>query len=184
MDTTTHDQTQRPRTATRSGAVRNSDVDTVRMPRPVEITPADQPPAPRRPRVDAVKLWTGGLATAVVAALIGLVGSLLVRVVAEAAPHGLDRIDTPALCIAAALAALAATGLAHLLLVSTPRPLAYLGWIVGLTTAATAVLPLTSGAPLPTALAQGVLHLVIGLAVGSLVAGAGAAATRPGSIDR
>ena len=173
----------------------STDAPTVRMPRSDEYAPAapaafeidnvaprfadaDGPVTPQRPRVDAVKLWTGGLATAVVAALIALVGSLVVRVVTQAVPHGLDRIDTPALCVAAALAALVATGLAHLLLVSTPRPLAYLGWIVGLATAAVAVLPLTAGLPLPTALAQGALNLVIGLAIGSLVAGAGAASTR------
>ena len=50
------------------------------------------------------------------------------------------------------LAAIAA--LAHLLLVSTPRPMDYLGWIVGLATAAAAV-------------AEGVVNLVIG----SLVTG-------------
>ena len=48
-------------------------------------------------------------------------------------------------CLLAAVAALAATGVAHLLLVSTPEPLAHLGWIVGLAT----VLPLPSGCPLP-----------------------------------
>ena len=78
----------------------------------------------------------------------------------------------------AAIAALAATGIAQLLLASTPRPMAYLGWIVGLATAAAAVLPLTTGAPIVVALAEGVINLVIGLAIGSLVAGAAYAAAR------
>jgi hypothetical protein len=56
--------------------------------------------------------------------------------------------------------------------------MAYLGWIVGLATAAAAVLPLTTGAPLVVALAEGVINLVIGLAIGSLVAGAAYAAAR------
>jgi hypothetical protein len=64
------------------------------------------------------------------------------------------------LCAAAAGATLVATGLAHLLLVSTPRPLAYLGWIVGLVTAAATVPPLVGGTPLPEALAGGVVRLV------------------------
>ena len=135
-----------------------------------------------RPQVDAARLWTGGLATAVVAALIGLVGVLVVQAVEHTVPHtGTLFAAGPAtalLCVGAAIAALVATGLAHLLLVSTPRPLAYLGWIVGLATAAAAVLPLTAGLPLAAALAEGVLHLVIGLAIGSLVAGAAMAATR------
>lgn len=139
---------------------------------------------PRRPVLDATRLWAGGLASAAVAALVGLVGTLAVRVLAltvPAAPHGVAAFDTPAtvvLCVTAAGAALAATGLAHVLMVSTPRPLAYLGWIVGLATAAAAVLPLSGSGPLVVAAAVGVIHLVIGLAIGSLVAGATAASVR------
>jgi hypothetical protein len=142
----------------------------------------DRQPERPRPVVDAARLWTGGLATAVVAVLIGVVGVLVVRVLGQLVPHDLapllSRPDVVTLCVLAALAALAATGLAHLLLVSTPRPLAYLGWIVGLATAVATVLPLTAQAPLPTAVAEGVIHLVIGLAIGSLVAGSAIAATR------
>ena len=137
-----------------------------------------------RPVLDAARLWTGGLATAVVAALIGLVSLLVLRVVATNLPQvpvgaGLHTSSSAVLlCAVAAGAALAATGLAHLLLVSTPRPMAYLGWIVGLATAAAAVLPLTAGLPLAAAVALGVINLVIGLAIGSLVAGAAYSATR------
>jgi hypothetical protein len=154
----------------------SSDIDRPTAPfRPAAAAP--------RPVLEAARLWAGGLATAVVAALIGLVGLLVVRVLAT-------NVHLPAigslysssaavlLCTCAAIAALAATGLAHLLLVSTPRPLAYLGWIVGLATAAAAVLPLTSGLPLVAAVASGVINLVIGLAIGSLVAGAAYSATR------
>ncbi len=143
-----------------------------------------RPTAAPRPVLDAARLWTGGLATAVVAALVGLVGVLVLRVLAQTVPHlpvagGLGTSqETVLLCTLAAAAALAATGLAHLLLVSTPRPLAYLGWIVGLATAAAAVLPIAAGAPLAAGLAAGVIHLVIGLAIGSLVAGAAWSATR------
>jgi hypothetical protein len=150
-----------------------TDLDTVRL-----------PTAGTARRLDAARLWTGGLATAVVAALIGLVGVLVARVVQESVPHVPAALAfatpaaTTALCAGAAAAALAASGLAHLLLVSTPRPLAYLGWIVGLATAAATVLPLASGMVLPAALAAGLVDLVIGLAIGSLVSGAAVAATR------
>jgi len=40
------------------------------------------------------------------------------------------------------------------------------------------VLPLTTGAVLAAAVAEGILNLVIGLAIGSLVTGAAYAATR------
>lgn len=142
-------------------------------------------PAEPRPSVDAARLWSGGLATAVVAALIGLVGVLVVRAVfniALYAPAGAAALGSTAavttLCLVAAGAALAATGLAQLLIVSTPRPLAYLGWIVGLATATAAVDPLLRGLTAGS-LAAAVIHLVIGLAIGSLVAGSAAAATRP-----
>lgn len=150
-----------------------TDLDTVRI-----------PAVPARRTLDAARLWTGGLATALVAALIGLVGVLVARVVQENLPHVAvasgyaTQAQTLALCAAAAAAALAATGLAHLLLLSTPRPLAYLGWIVGLATAAAVVLPLASGVVLAAALAEGVVNLVIGLAIGSLVTGAALASLR------
>jgi hypothetical protein len=138
------------------------------------------------PRVNAARLWAGGLATAVVAALIGLVGVLVVRAIFRIALYAPSEAgafgdsDTVLLCVVAAVAALAATGLAHLLLVlGTPRPLAYFGWIVGLLTAVAVVVPFLSGGSLAIALAQAVIHLVIGLAIGSLVSGAAASASRP-----
>lgn len=151
-----------------------TDAPTVSLPR---VT------APRPRAIDAAKLWTGGLATAAVAALIGLVGVLVVRVLAQVVPNVggaalLTSSGTALLCAGAAGAAMAATGLAHLLLLSTPRPLSFLGWIVGLATTVAAVLPLTAGLPLPVALAGGVINLIVGLAIGSLVAGAALAATR------
>ena len=148
--------------------------NTVRIPRSAE----------GRLTLDATKLWTGGVATAVVSALISVVGVLVLRVIATHVPHlpltaGLGTTQaTVLLATLAAIAALAATGIAHLLLVSTPRPMAYLGWIVGLATAAAVVLPLTTGAVLAAAVAEGVLNLVIGLAIGSLVTGAAYAANR------
>jgi len=61
---------------------------------------------------------------------------------------------------------------------STPRPLAYLGWIIGLVTAAAVVMPFLSNRPTGVALAQALIYLVIGLAIGSLVPGAAASAMR------
>lgn len=154
------------------------------------VSPAAQAePVEHRPVVDATRLWSGGLATAVVAALIGLVGVLVVRVafhVALYAPTGAAALGSSAsvtmLCLVAAGAALAATGLAHLLLLSTPRPLAYLGWIVGLTTAVAVVIPFLGSTSLAVTGAAAVIHLVIGLAIGTLVAGSAAAATRSGRL--
>jgi hypothetical protein len=80
--------------------------------------------------------------------------------------------------VVAAIAALLATGLAHLLLVSTPSPLSYFGWIVGLLTVAAVVIPFLGSGSLPVRLAVAIIHLIIGLAIGALVSNAAASASR------
>ena len=67
-----------------------TDDDTRRLPL-VTAPTADTRPAvcrPTAPVLDATRLWTGGLATAAVAALVGLVGTLVIRVLVEYAPVG------------------------------------------------------------------------------------------------
>jgi hypothetical protein len=159
-----------------------ADDDTLRMPL---ATPKTIDARPTAPVLDATRLWTGGLATAAVAALVGLVGTLVIRVLFEYAPVGAGATrafgtgNAAMLCLFAAVAALAATGIAHLLMVSTPEPLSYLGWIIGLSTAAAVVLPLLSSVPTAAAVAIAVVNLVIGLAIGSLVVGTAISARRP-----
>jgi Family of unknown function (DUF6069) len=151
------------------------------------------PPASPRPsdgarRINGARLWSAGLATAVVAALVALVGVLIVRALLRIdlyAPRdagAFGNSTTVLLCVGAAVAALAATGLAHLLLLSTPRPLAYLSWIIGLVTAVAVVLPFTYASGFAVAFAQAVIHLVIGIAIGSLVSGAAASALRSAAL--
>ena len=160
-----------------------ADDDTLRMPLPTADRPADR--HSNGLVLNPTRLWTGGLATAAVAALVGLVGTLVIRVLFEYAPvgasatHAFSTANAGLLCLFAAVAALAATGIAHLLVVSTPDPLSYLGWIIGLSTAAAVVVPLIGGLPMAAAIAIAVVNLVIGLAIGSLVVGAAAAAYRP-----
>jgi hypothetical protein len=143
---------------------------------------ADDPIPAARSTVDAARLWSGGLATALVAGLIGLVGVLVVRVIFDLAAYAprssgtLGDGTTIALCVGAALAALLATGLVQLLMVATPQPLAYFGWVAGLVTAVAVFLPLLTGGLTAVTVAEAVIHLVIGLAIGSLVAGAAASA--------
>ncbi|GAY12008.1 DUF6069 family protein [Pseudonocardia sp. N23] len=141
------------------------------------------PPGTRAPAVNAARLWSGGVATAIVAALIGLVGVLVARALPKVeflgplASGPLGSGKTVVLCLCAAAAALAATGLAHLLLMSTPRPLAYFGWIVGLCTVVAVILPFLGGGDLGVKLASAIIFLVIGIAIGSLVTGAAVSAT-------
>jgi hypothetical protein len=146
---------------------------------------ADGTGRPRQP-LDAARLWTGGLATAVVAALVALVGVLIARglldipVLAPSGEGALGDADTVRLAILAAVAALAATGLMHLLLVSTPRPFRFFSWIVSLLTLVAVLAPFTTDAELATQVATAAIGLAVGIAIGSLVSGAARSAIRPG----
>jgi len=149
--------------------------------------PGQQPyPAPRRARstVDPRQLWAGGLATAVVAGLVALVGVLVCRwlfnipILAPRRDGAYGDAHTTTLVLLAAGAALVATLLAHLLLVSTPRPMVFFGWIVALVTVILVIFPFRTGAPLAQEVATAAVYLVIGLAIGTLISGVGERATR------
>ena len=104
----------------------------------------EEPPSERRSSsgrtVDARQLWSGGAATAVVAALIALVGILVCRwlfnipVLAPRQDGAWGDASTAGYAIAAAAAALVATAIMHLLLIATPRPQMFFTWILGLAT--------------------------------------------------
>ena len=129
-------------------------------------------PALRR-SLNVSRLWAGGVATAVVAALVALVGVLVARAVLRIAGYEIptDTLGDSAvlLCAVAAGGALAATGLAHLLVNTTPRPLTYLSWIVGLATAVAVVLPLVAGDSIVLALLRAGMNLVVGVTIGTLI---------------
>ena len=127
-----------------------------------------------RPAVDAGRLWAGGLATAVVAALVALVGVLVFDGMLDIAmvhppliPVGDSFVVRYA--VTAAALALVATALAHLLLLTTPRPRSFFSWIVGLATLAGVVLPFALTGTTAGKLATAGVDLVIGLAVLSLL---------------
>lgn len=131
-------------------------------------------PRTERLTVDAGRLWAGGAATAMVAALVALVGVLVGEGVLN-----LSIVVPPLLPVGggfawryaatAAAFALAATGLAHALVLTTPRPRAFLSWLVGLATVVGVVLPFAVDGTLGGRLATSVVDLLIGLAVLSLL---------------
>lgn len=142
------------------------------------------PPEPGRPRVDAARLWAGGAMTAVVAALTAVVGLLLIRGVlgiAVFAPEGdgaMGDASTGVLAAGAALSALVATALLHLLILATPQPGTFFAWIVTLATAVMVLLPFTTSAP-PAAMAgSAALYLAVGVTIGCLLSAAGRSAMR------
>ncbi|WP_406053990.1 DUF6069 family protein [Kribbella sp. NBC_00889] len=134
--------------------------------------------------VAAGRLWAGGAATAVVAALIAIVGILLARGVfdvAVLAPEGEGTwgdADTGRYALYCALAALIATGLMHLLLISTPRPHQFFTWIMMLATVAAALAPFITSGSTSSKVATAVINLAVGIAIVTLVNGSARAATQ------
>jgi hypothetical protein len=135
-----------------------------------------------RPGIDAGRLWAGGVATAVGAALLAVVGLLIARGlfgVAVLAPKGegiWGNANTTTYAIIAAVAALAATGLMHLLSLATPTPGQFFGWIMVLVTLIAVVLPLTLEVELSTKVATALINLVLGLAIATIVSNMAASA--------
>ena len=131
-------------------------------------------PTTNRLSVDAGRLWAGGAATALVAALVALVGVLVGDGVLN-----LEMVAPPLLpigssfawryALTAAVLALVATALAHALVLTTPRPRAFLSWIVGLGTVVGVVVPFAADGTLGGRLATSLVDLLIGLAVLSLL---------------
>jgi len=139
----------------------------------------EPPPEPSSPRrwVDPGPLWAGGVATAVVAALIALAGVLIARwlftipILAPRQDGAWGNVSTGMYVLSAAGAALVATAIMHLLLLTTPRPQVFFGWIIGLATLVAVVYPFSTSAPLEQKAATAVVNLVLGIAIGTLLNG-------------
>jgi len=85
--------------------------------------------------------------------------------------------------LASAACALAATALMYLLLLSTPYPRVFFGWIIGLATLVAVVFPFSTTAPTSQKIATGLLNLILGVAIGSLI-GEGTGQAVAGLMDR
>jgi Family of unknown function (DUF6069) len=97
------------------------------------------------------------------------------------APTGegtLGDASTARLAGLAAVAALLATGLLHLLLLSTPRPGQFFTWIMVLATLIATIIPLLTDAETGTKVATAAINLCIGAAIGSLLSSVGRSAVR------
>jgi hypothetical protein len=135
------------------------------------------------------RLWAGGVATAIVAALIVLVGLCVARgifAVPVPVPTPTGGLSSLGYIGLAALAAIVATGLLHLLVMAAPRPLGFFTWIVVLATIVAVIAPfmnsvfgsVTHVAMLNSKLATAAINLVVGIAIGSLLTGVARSAVR------
>ena len=143
--------------------------------------PSPEPAGPTR-RVEPGPLWAGGVATAVVAALIALAGVLIARwlftipILAPRQDGAWGNVSTGMYVLSAAGAALVATAIMHLLLLTTPRPQLFFGWIIALGTLVAVVFPFSTTAPLEQKVATATVNLVLGFAIGTLINGVAARA--------
>lgn len=137
--------------------------------------------------VDATKLWAGGAATACVAALVAVVGVLIcsgvldVRLVRPALL--LNITDSFALdyALTAVVLTMIATALAHVLLLSTPRPRTFFTWIIVLATMAGAAAPFAIGSEVSSQVATACINVALGICVLSLLKSVMARTVRPGA---
>jgi hypothetical protein len=135
-------------------------------------------------RPDAGRLWAGGVATAIVAALIALVGVLICRwtlgipILAPQSDGAWGSAATGEFALAAAVVALVATAVLHLLMLGTPEPGVFLKWMMGLVTLAAVVYPFSTGALLDEKIATAAVDLVLGIAIASLLAAVSMRAVR------
>ena len=137
-----------------------------------------------RVRPDSAQFWAGAVATAVVAALIALVGILICRwtlgipILAPAGDGAWGNAHTGEYVLLAALIAIIAGAMLYLLVLGTPQPGMFFDWIMGLATLAAVVYPFSTAAPLDQKGATAVVNLVLGIAITSLLTAVAARAVR------
>jgi Family of unknown function (DUF6069) len=133
---------------------------------------------PARPHVsvDAGRLWGGGVATGLVAALVAVVGVLVcsivdVRLVRPAILLDLFHTFAGDYALTAFVLTLVATAVAHLMALVTPRPRMFFSWIVGLATVVGAVAPFAVGESTESQVATACINVALGVCVLSLLGG-------------
>jgi hypothetical protein len=148
-----------------------------------------------RPKVYGSRVWAGGVATAVVAALIVVLGVYIARdilnipVLAPKTAGTLGNSTTAVYALVAAGGALLATALLHVLLLGAPRPVLFFTWITALAVVLAVVAPFSEQAELQSKGATALINLAVGVAVISLLTGTGHAAVQrppgdsPGSAE-
>lgn len=131
------------------------------------------------------RLWAGGVATAIVAAGIGIVGVIIIGNILEVGIQTAGKsgalVDNAITIIpvSAAIAALAATALLHLLLLTTPRPATFFSAIVLLILVVLVLQVFTAEGTIAAHFATAILYAGIGLAIISMLSGVSRTAIRP-----
>lgn len=131
------------------------------------------------------RLWAGGVATAIVAAGIAIVGVLIISNVFDLGIQTAQRsgalVDNAMTIIpvCAVIAALAGTALLHLLLLTTPRPATFFSAIVLLVLVVLVLQVFLAAGGVVDHIATAVLYAAIGLSIISMLSGVSRTAVRP-----
>ena len=129
-------------------------------------------------RIDAQKLWAGAAATVVIAALVAAVGVLVVETFVDvtllpSTERGvLGWSHWASYPAGAAVLALCAAGILHLLLLGVPRPLVFFGWLMALIGIGLAVVPFGYDAALEVQVGTAAVEVVVVLSVWILLSSA------------
>lgn len=157
--------------------------DTAHQPSP---PPPTMPASPPPPRLNAGRLWAGGVMTAGVAGLTAVVAVLLVRGVFGVSVFGPagdgvpENTSATLPALTAAGAALGATGLLHVLALTVRRPCRLFSCLVTLATTALVLLPFTTTAGTGEKVGAAAVRLAVGVTVGALLSAVGRGALRRG----
>ncbi len=139
--------------------------------------------------VDGRKLWTSGAVTAVIVFGLTIAAFLLVHGMLHYPLLGVRRGDAMAYVSmlgyagGAALVALLATAAMRFLLLTTPRPRWFFGWLGGVGTAIAVLLPLALSQDLAARLATASVNLILGVAIIGLVRSTAASLRPDGSAE-
>lgn len=126
---------------------------------------------PDRVQVDSQRLWTGGVVSAIVAAGVAAIGLFIARgllhvpVFLPQHNHTVVDADGVWLGLAGFLAGIIATAILHALMIATPRPRQFFGWIIGLAMVAAALWPFSITLPLYSKIAGAVLAVAVGFTI-------------------
>lgn len=147
---------------------------------------AAPPPQPSGPTIDNGRYWAGVVATAMVAALVGVVGVIILDQIFEIDlivkdVFGTDSVGA-AYVVGGVLAAVVAGALLQLLVLSTPKPRAFFGWLMFLGIVVAAVIPFTWTDSTESAAWSGFVNLLVGIAIWSLLTGVLSRTLRPGTV--
>ena len=135
--------------------------------------------------VDAKQLWAAAAATVVVAALVAAVGVLVIETFVDVTllpptERGVlgwsNQASYPA---GAAVLALGAAVVLHLLLLGVPRPLVFFGWLMALVGIGLAVVPFARDATFEVQVCTAAMQVVVVLSVWILLSSAGRRAVLP-----